>query len=89
MRTDIRLLRLDQFGFPPAPAATQLPAGLLTEGVDLAGHTIALDSHPHTEWLECDSGAEGVIFGSLDHLVKQHGDLIRQHLYSQVRPRSR
>ncbi len=46
MRTDIRLFRLDRFGYlPEPPAGVALPEGLLTRGVDLAGQTAALDSH--------------------------------------------
>lgn len=98
MRTDIRLLRLEQFGLPiPAgtaapgallsPLATQfpaLPAGLLTEGVQLAGHTVALDSQPASASLDPALAKRGVLFGSLDELVREHEALLRPRLSSAV-----
>jgi Fe-S cluster assembly protein SufD len=98
MRTDIRLLRLENFGFSPEPSAdpASLPAGLLTEGVQLAGHTSALDSHAQSASLDPSLAAQGVLFGSLDELVRGesargesvggHGELIRKHLFTAVRP---
>jgi Fe-S cluster assembly protein SufD len=88
MRTDIRLLRLDNFGFSPEfPAdSAVLPPELLTEGVKLAGHTVALDSHPLSASLDAALAAKGVIFGSLDQAASEHGDLVRKHLSQTVSP---
>ena len=44
MRTDIRLFRLDRFGFPAETSPATFPDALLKQGVDLAGYTVALDS---------------------------------------------
>jgi len=90
MRTDIRLFRLDKFGFPGEPSTTAAPAGLLTHGVQLGGQTSALDGHPYAhaqgpqlakKWAD-----KGVLFGSLDEMVREHGDLIRPHLFCTVDP---
>src|SRR5476651_2233020 len=49
MRTDIRLLKLDRFGFPAERAAgATLPEGLLTHRVELGGQVTAWDSQPHS-----------------------------------------
>jgi len=87
MRTDIRLFRLDQFGLlPEGPAAAKLPDGLLTHQVELGGQTAALDSHPHSAALDPKWARQGVLFGSLDELVLEHGERIRPHLARAVRP---
>ena len=85
MRTDIRLFHLDKFGFPaePGPVA-DLPEGLLTHGVTLGGQCTSLDSHPHAATLGQKWAARGVLFGSLDKLVGEHGDLVREHLFRAV-----
>ncbi len=85
MRTDVRLLRLDRFGFPPVPAAdAPVPDALLSHGVDLAGRTATLDSHLVAAELADDLKRQGVIFESLDTAVNTHGDLLKPHLSSRV-----
>ncbi|REK15857.1 MAG: Fe-S cluster assembly protein SufD [Planctomycetota bacterium] len=87
MRTDIRLLRLDKFGFPSEPATgVGVPDGLLTAGVALGGQAAALDSQPHQAKLEPKWAERGVLFGSLDELVREHGDLIKPHLFRAFDP---
>lgn len=89
IRTDIRLLNLDKFALP-IEAATNVEASspLLMEGVDLGGRTTALNSRPTQSTLGSQWASKGVIFGSLDELVNEHGDLIRQHLLTKaVNPR--
>jgi Fe-S cluster assembly protein SufD len=87
MRTDIRLLRLDKFGFPgEASAQATIAPGLLTEGVGLGGQTTSLDSQPHSSRLEKKWADRGVLFGSLDELVREHGELVRPHLFRAFNP---
>ncbi len=87
MRTDIRLFRLDRFGFPSdgAPAAAS-PQALLREGVELVGATTAIDSRIVTSHLDDKLAQRGVVFGSLDDLVLQHSDLVHRHLFRVVDP---
>ncbi|MGO8747559.1 MAG: Fe-S cluster assembly protein SufD [Thermoguttaceae bacterium] len=91
-RTDLRLFRLDHFG-PPAqspaeagkgPADDFVPPALLAENVELGGRVITRDSRPlhaslDPKWQSC-----GVLFGSLDALVIEHGDLLRPYLESRI-----
>ncbi|MCO6456532.1 MAG: Fe-S cluster assembly protein SufD [Pirellulaceae bacterium] len=85
MRTDIRLFKLEKYGLPvesqPWPEA---PPALLGAGVDLAGFSLAINSHPATEQLGEEWAARGVLFGSLDRLVREHGDLLRPWLLRRV-----
>ncbi len=82
MRTDLRTFHLDRFG-PPEQAAPggELPEALLSRGVDLAGSTVALDSRPVAAQLDARWSERGVLFGSLDELVLEHGELIKPHLF--------
>jgi Fe-S cluster assembly protein SufD len=91
MRTDIRLFRLDKFNLPIATAADVsadlLPAALLAHGVKLSGRTASLDSHAvHVDHagLNAELAKQGVLFGSLDELVRTHGEIVRKNLFRAV-----
>jgi Fe-S cluster assembly protein SufD len=90
MRTDIRLFRLDKFQlpmpFPPGHGAVEMPDALLSHGIQLAGSSKTYDSQPiqMPRPLESKWANQGVLFGSLDELVRQHGDMIRKHLFRAV-----
>jgi Fe-S cluster assembly protein SufD len=78
MRTDIRLFKLDRFGFPGAgDVESELPRALLAHGVQLAGSTATFDSAPATTTLAEKWAAKGVLFGSLPAMLNEHGDLLR------------
>jgi Fe-S cluster assembly protein SufD len=87
-RTDIRLLRLDRFGLTPETSGGELPEALLARGVELGGRVAALDSHPHSAQLDAKWATRGVLFGSLDELVREHGELIQPHLFRAVDPQA-
>jgi Fe-S cluster assembly protein SufD len=92
IRTDIRLFKLNQFGLPTADdtqarSASEGPGGaiaLLTQGVDLAGDTAALDSRPTTSQLKPKWAEKGVLFGSLDELVHSQDELVRKYLFTRA-----
>ncbi len=82
-RTDLRRFHLEEFG-PPSygetvPETGSLPEALLTHGVDLCGRTVAHNSRLQEASLDPDLAKQGVLFGSLDQLVAEHGELIRPH----------
>lgn len=80
MRTDIRLFRLGQFDIPSQTATAQSPPPpLLTAGLDLAGRAGSLDSTPIAGELQSKWSDQGVLFGSLDQMVRDHADLLRPH----------
>ena len=94
-RTDVRRFRAERFPLPGdagKEAASREQAGapgvacspLLTAGVDLAGHTSACDSSPCESRLDPDLAARGVLFGSLDELVQQHGARIEPYLFTRA-----
>ena len=91
-RTDVRRFHLEKFPLPSS--AGQADQGdmvpepdlhpLLTVGVDLAGHTSAIDSRPCQSCLDPDLAARGVLFGSLDELVRQHPAVIERYLFTRA-----
>lgn len=84
-RTDLRLFRLDAFNVPHAvPAQGEVPSGLLEENVELAGRVVALDSRPTVADLDSRWQERGVLFGSLDELVRQSPDRLRPHFASPI-----
>jgi Fe-S cluster assembly protein SufD len=97
IRTDIRLFKLNQFALPiaaestPPRSATEESSetpisiqALLTENVDLAGSSIAIDSHSAASVVKPKWREKGVLFGSLDELVQSHGELIQKHLFTRA-----
>src|ERR1051326_1763694 len=75
MRTDIRTFRFSNFGLPqPASAGLDVPPGLLTHGVQLAGRSVTLNSQQQAAELATKWRDRGVLFGSLDVMVREHGD---------------
>ncbi len=91
-RTDIRRFRFENFPLPnharetaPTEAGgTPAPQPLLTAGVDLAGQTCAVDSRPDRSRLDAGLAARGVLFGSLDELVRQQGPRIEPYLLTRA-----
>ena len=84
-RTDIRGLHLERFGFPSPPAADiAIPKALLSEGVELSGTALSMDSRPLASSLDPELAAQGVLFGSLDDLVCTHGERIEHYLLTRA-----
>jgi Fe-S cluster assembly protein SufD len=79
-RTDVRLFKLDRFNPSYEGAASSDVQGLLAEGVDLGGRSVAVNGRPSTVKLNDNWRAKGVVFGSLDELVNEHDSLIRDNL---------
>lgn len=87
MRTDIRMFRLDRFALPqPVGDAADVARGLLAEGVELGGSTVALDSRNLVDELAPKWRKKGVVFCSLARAVRQHGELVRKYLGRAVEP---
>jgi Fe-S cluster assembly protein SufD len=88
MRTDIRLFRLDRFGFPTetTTAPAPLPEALLKQGVELAGYTVASDSRLVAAELDQSLAKKGVRFVSLEDLARDEKDLVERHLFRVFAP---
>src|SRR5438874_1136699 len=88
IRTDIRLFKLSQFALPNestlARSVSESIEALLTEGVNLAGDTSAINSRPAASRLKPKWAEKGVIFGSLDELIHSHSDIVQKHLFTRA-----
>ena len=85
MRTDIRLLKLDQYGIPGnGTIVDDLPTGLLSEGVQVGGRCTAVNGCSRRAEVQSKWTKKGVLFGSLDQMVQQHGDMLRPHLMTRA-----
>jgi Fe-S cluster assembly protein SufD len=85
MRTDIRLFKLDRFNLPgDLPADVSAPHALLAAGVELGGRLTTVSSHHAHGQLADKWRSAGVLFGSLDELVIEHGDLLRPYFERRV-----
>jgi len=89
LRTDVRAFKLDRYSMPvKADERADVPESLLADGVQLGGYSVSLDSQSVESRLESKWVEKGVLFGSLDRLVAQHGDLIQPNLLCRaVNPR--
>lgn len=81
-KTDIRPLRLERFSPPadsglPGEPACPLPPALLRRGVEPSGYCTSLDGRPAESFVDEDLRRQGVLFGSLDRLVREHEGLLR------------
>lgn len=85
VRTDIRLFKLDRYGFPAGQLLDgEMPHALLAEGVELGGSTATRDSAAAGTQLSEKWASRGVLFGDLSELVAEHGDLLRPYFQRQV-----
>lgn len=86
MRTDIRLFKLEKFNMPAYEAIDDDLVAVLDDGVELAGSARSCDgvaSRPAT--LDPELAAKGVIFGNIEDLLEDHGDLIQKYLFQAVK----
>lgn len=86
MRTDIRGFHFDHFALPEPADVAALPPALLTEGVELAGRDVTVNSLPWQAELDPHLAKKGVLFGSLDRLAVEHESAVRTRLFSAVNP---
>ena len=82
MRTDIRLFKLDRFSLPEhdghhAAANSLTRTRCWRRALSLAGGVVGMNSHGVAAELDPKLAAQGVLFGNLARLVREHGDLLR------------
>ncbi len=86
IRTDIRVFQLKKYGLPALSDPEVAPKPQLKDGVDLGGSIETADSYLISETLDPELADKGVIFGDLSRLSEEHGDLIREHLFTAFDP---
>lgn len=83
MRTDIRMFNLDKYALGSG-GTEAFPEGTLSEGVELGGHLVTVDSVPRVSELAPEWSKKGVLFGPLSQLVNEYPDVIRPHLMART-----
>jgi len=86
IRTDIRVFQLEKYSLPSAQAGTLPERAQLLDGVDVGGILETVDSHVVSQSLDEELAAKGVLFGSLESMAQEHGELVRQHLFTAFDP---
>ena len=86
MRTDIRLFKLDSFSLSKDSLAPS-PASRLKVGVDVAGHTVAINGVSVASELDFELRERGVIFGDTQQVLLEHGELLKPYFNRAVDPR--
>ncbi len=86
MRTDIRLFNLDKFLIPSEENSDGLDSivPLLSEGVELSGAVHSHNGICVADTMDKELKQQGVIFGSLDSLVLEHGELLEKVLFQKA-----
>jgi len=85
MRTDIRLFKFDRYALSADSSVDVLaPRALLSEGVELGGQSVSVNSQSTEGGLAAKWASQGVLFGSLDALVAEHGNRIRPYFERQL-----
>ena len=85
MRTDIRLFKLDKYALP-LEVNEDLPAALLSDGVDLAGYTRSLNGVSVASEFDPEYAAKGVIFGNARQVLAEHGDKLKPWFHKAFDP---
>jgi Fe-S cluster assembly protein SufD len=84
-RTDIRLFKFDRFGFPDSQAPiAEAPQGLLSQGVELGGQAVTLDSATTESTIADKWAAKGVLFGGIERMIVEHGNRLRSFFERRV-----
>lgn len=86
IRTDLRLFNLAKHSVPDGQVHECDGRIQLTKDVELDGFIKSIDSCVVEESINPELTAKGVVFGSLDRLVSEHGDLIRRFLFAGFDP---
>lgn len=84
MRTDIRTLKLQQYGIPGAENDHPAAAEMLSENVQLGGHIRTVNGALRSVALNEKWRAKGVRFGSLSDLVREEETLVKKYLYQRT-----
>lgn len=83
-RVDVRALRPEKFAIQGDADGTAAFQTLLADRAAFAGTVTHIDGRTQSSSLTDEWTAKGVVFGSLNDLVRTHGDLLRPHLMTKA-----
>ncbi len=86
-RIDLRTFRPEQFAIRAGSSSGGSFGTLLENRASFAGQVSHVDGRPHRATLEAALAKQGVLFGDLAALVRDHGDVLKPYLLTRaVRP---
>ena len=83
-RVDIRAFRSDRFSIPVKPQPEAVFGTLLADRAEFAGVVSHVDGFCSRTTLDKEWADQGVLFGNLSDLVREHGDVLKPHLLTKA-----
>lgn len=81
-RVDLRAFRAEKFSLRSEVAVEATFATLMADRAEFAGVVSHVDGACRSSTLAPELAAKGVLFGSLSHILQEHGDLLKSRLLS-------
>jgi Fe-S cluster assembly protein SufD len=86
-RVELRAFRPERYAVTPADSDPPALATLMREQAEFAGAVTHVDGEPRDVSLDEALASQGVLFGDLAHLIREHAEVLRPHLMTRgVRP---
>jgi Fe-S cluster assembly protein SufD len=86
-RVELRAFRPERYAVPDADSEPPVLATLMREQGEFAGAVIHVDGTARDQSLDTELAAQGVLFGDLADLIREHPEVLRPHLMTRgVRP---
>jgi Fe-S cluster assembly protein SufD len=79
-RVELRAFRPERFAVTPADPDPPALATLMREKAEFAGAVTHIDGEPRDVSLDEELASQGVLFGDLAHLIREHPEVLRPHL---------
>ena len=83
-RVDIRAFRLEKFAIPTATKPVAAFGTLLADRTEFGGVVSHIDGGCSRSTLDEEWGKQGVLFGNLSDLVRDHGEVLKPHLLTKA-----
>jgi len=83
-RVDLRTFRPNKYQLIARSDESAQPETMLQRRADFAGHVTHVDGHCVSSALSAEMARQGVLFGSLSTLLKEHEDVLRPHLMTRA-----
>jgi len=86
-RVELRAFRPERYAVPDTDSEPPALATLMREQGEFAGAVIHVDGTARDQSLDTELAAQGVLFGDLADLIREHPEVLRPHLMTRgVRP---
>jgi Fe-S cluster assembly protein SufD len=83
-RIDLRTFKPNQFSIAPKSAGAATFSTLMADRAEFGGSVVHVDGHDIRATLSPELAKQGVLFGSLNTLLKEHRDTLEPHLLTKA-----